>query len=174
MKHAFGLTLVMVLSVGCPAEDSDDEDTGADAANTLDEGGGTSNGTATATTASASDPSNPTTVDPATSEGPGATCELTEIVPSPGLESCFECMSAMCCAQLQVCDATQRCLDCLADPLDTEACVDPVTFQSYPEFADMVACQTQLCVPPCGIDGGSSCTPADCAPECSNYGSGCA
>ena len=34
-------------------------------------------------------------------------------------------------------------------------------------------CETDLCTPPCGLDGGSSCSPGDCGASCPNFGSGC-
>ncbi len=170
-SRSITLTLVVVLGISaCPAEDSG----GDDAANDdgpADDSGSASNGMTSAGTATASDATEASATDPDTG---AASCELTNIIPSPGLEGCFDCMTAMCCMQLQLCDQTQRCIDCLADPLDTEACVDPETFQSYPEYAGFASCQSQLCVPPCGLDGGSTCTAGDCAPECPNYESGCA
>lgn len=100
-------------------------------------------------------------------------CELTHIL-SATTESCYNCMITRCCAQMQACDQDEDCVFCIDNPIDSsERCVDPSTFSVYPNRANLGACQTDECVPPCGADGGSSCSPSDCAWYCANHGSGC-
>lgn len=110
-----------------------------------------------------------------TDGGGGGTCTTANIVASPGLEGCFQCMQQRCCAELQACDGDDTCVHCssTAGQTDTARCVDGTTFEYYPPSMALARCQTQNCVPPCGVSGGSTCTPGDCAATCSNFSVGC-
>lgn len=100
-------------------------------------------------------------------------CQLTNIT-SATTESCYNCMITSCCPEMQACDQDEDCLFCIENPIDSsERCVDPNTFSVYPNRKNLDTCQTEKCVPPCGADGGSDCTPGDCAWYCPNSGSGC-
>ena len=100
-------------------------------------------------------------------------CQLTNIT-SATTESCYNCMITRCCAEMQACDQDEDCVFCIDNPIDSsERCVDPSTFSVYPNRKNLGTCQTEKCVPPCGADGGSDCTPTDCAWYCPNHGSGC-
>lgn len=110
------------------------------------------------------------------SAGGAVVCALVHITPSPGLDTCFDCMVRACCLPLQTCDGDERCLACLADPVNnTDACTEetPEAFQTYGPFADLATCQTERCVPPCGVSGDTTCTPGDCPPSCAGYASAC-
>lgn len=105
--------------------------------------------------------------------GAAAACTLANIT-SATTASCFDCMRERCCAQMQACDKDPDCLYCIENPVDTSArCVDPSTFSVYPNNKNLGTCQSDQCVPPCGVPGGSSCSPSDCPPSCANYKSGC-
>ena len=101
-------------------------------------------------------------------------CPVTNFAAEPGLESCFACMLTECCAEVQACDSDPDCVFCEDNPIDSsERCVDPRTFTVYPNRRAVADCQTERCVPPCGVDGGSSCTPGDCAASCFNFDRNC-
>lgn len=102
-----------------------------------------------------------------------AACALTNIT-SATTTACYDCMRERCCAEMQACDKDPDCLYCIENPTDTSArCVDPSTFSVHPNNKNLGACQNDKCVPPCGVPGGSSCSPSDCPPSCANYKSGC-
>jgi hypothetical protein len=160
---------VLVLCAGCGLEDDGGADAGAGGSGT---GGVTSGG----------EGGGPEGGTPGVGGGePGAaggapTCELVNIVPSPGLDACFDCMAQACCEALQICDGDERCLACMADPVNNaDACTEqtPEAFETYGPFADLAACQSSFCVPPCGVSGETACTRDDCPPSCAGYANGC-
>jgi hypothetical protein len=107
--------------------------------------------------------------------GGGGSCGTTNLVASPNLEACFQCMQTRCCALLQACDGDAKCVYCssTAGQTDTDRCIDGTTFTQYAPSAALTACQTQNCIPPCGIPGGGGCTPSNCVSTCSNFSTGC-
>ncbi|MBK6463300.1 MAG: hypothetical protein IPF92_20180 [Myxococcales bacterium] len=111
---------------------------------------------------------------PSTSGTSGAAaCSLANIT-SATTAGCFDCMRERCCAEMQACDKDPDCLFCIDNPIDTSArCVDPATFSVYPNRKNLGTCQTDKCVPPCGVSGNTRCDPSDCPPSCANYSRGC-
>lgn len=107
--------------------------------------------------------------------GGGGSCGTTNLVASPGLEACFQCMQTRCCGLLQACDGDETCVYCssTAGQTDSARCVDSNTFAFYGPSTALATCQSQNCVPPCGIPGGGGCTPSNCPSTCSNFSSGC-
>jgi hypothetical protein len=106
--------------------------------------------------------------------GGAVSCETENLVPAPGLEACFGCLQASCCEALATCDQDPDCVYCIDNPLDTsERCIDMSNFSVKPNRRALDECETDLCTPPCGLDGGSSCSPGDCGASCPNFGSGC-
>lgn len=155
MKHsrfARALTLLLALLGACSAG------TGGGGGNTVDVdgggggGGGSGNG-----------------------GGGGGTCATANFRASPGLEACFACMQQRCCDVLRACDGDETCRYCQSAEgrLDTSRCVDPDTFMVYAPTAALARCQAEQCVSPCGVNGGTSCTPSNCAPSCAGYSRGC-
>ncbi|MEZ4391588.1 MAG: hypothetical protein R3A48_10870 [Polyangiales bacterium] len=101
-------------------------------------------------------------------------CATTTLVATPGLEGCFACMAANCCAALQTCDGDPTCIYCQSTEgrVDTARCVDPNTFQLYAPTQALATCQAQSCASPCGAPS-TLCTPANCNAMCSNFSRGC-
>ena len=165
---ALALVMVPPLLSGCTPED----DSGTDAGSTgNDAGGGGGGGGASGADPGSEGGAAPTGGDSGIA-GP-AQCELTYLTTAT-TETCFNCMASECCAEMQACDQDEDCLFCIENLIDSsERCVDPQTFSVYPNRKNLDTCQTDRCVPPCGVDGGSACIPGDCGPFCTRYSNGC-
>lgn len=107
------------------------------------------------------------------SGGGGGACPLTAIT-SATTQECYDCMLEKCCAEMTACDQDADCVYCVGDPTDTsERCIDPNTFATYEKQTALNGCQRDLCVPPCGVPGGSGCSRSNCHSGCPNFATGC-